>query len=393
MSISDLISILSIILAILAFLDENDRAFIRNKFGTADFILITVIFCYINFLLFFDWWYKQVSFINIFVIDDFPKASTWAYIISILTLIWINYKIFFAKFPKTNYISLIRYYSALLTKKESNRLLRYILTYNRRDLKSYLNQNTNHFNSFLFNQIVLNNGFLQETSAYNHDLEKLIRQYGKENDSGRFYNRYFCTQLNTSDSILSNLMEDNTFDFEEAISLDLVDNEKFLDCCIKNLHANKSPIQFLLNLIKSFYTAKQITPTNELIDLNKLLLTKIFNSNDKKLLNSYCVLLIESKGLSNNQLYFFNSLILNTIHIDASNQFINDIAGLILQIGVALYDRANLKREIIKSLTIEIQGEQYRTLRRIIYNSFNTIDIKTISPQFKPDIIDVISNY
>jgi hypothetical protein len=118
MTISDLLTLIGILLAIFAFISERNREYVFLKFSKVNLFVLVFIFLYIHFLISYDWW-KNILPLNSLEFSGFPSASSWAYIFSVSTLIYATYKVFWAKFPLDNREKLMVYYEKLLLRNES----------------------------------------------------------------------------------------------------------------------------------------------------------------------------------------------------------------------------------------------------------------------------------
>jgi len=141
MTVSDLLTFIGILLAIFAFVSERSREYVLLKFSRTDVILLISVFIYIHFLLSFDWLSGRFDFLARFKVKGFPSSQTYAYILSLLTIIWACFKIFWGKFPKNNSEKLLNYYRRLILKNEFGLLSHLIENYHLKQVTEFLQTN------------------------------------------------------------------------------------------------------------------------------------------------------------------------------------------------------------------------------------------------------------
>lgn len=138
MTISSLLTLFAVILAIIAFISENDRRFALLKFTGFDWLLIVFIFLWINYLIGYDWFRGHIDFLSRFEYKGYPTAGAYAYLISITTLIWLSWKIYKGPFSESNREKILSYYNQLLLKSEYSLLTILIEKYHYDDILEYL---------------------------------------------------------------------------------------------------------------------------------------------------------------------------------------------------------------------------------------------------------------
>ena len=114
MTVSDLLTLIGILLAVFAFISERNREYVFLKFSKVHLGLLIFAFIFIHYLLSYEWWRDKIAFVSIFELDGFPLSSAWAYIISVITLFLAIYKIFVGNFPLSNRKKVLKYYEKLL---------------------------------------------------------------------------------------------------------------------------------------------------------------------------------------------------------------------------------------------------------------------------------------
>lgn len=118
MTISDLLTLIGILFAIIAFISERSREYIILKLSNIEIAIVLVLFIYIHFLLSYQWWADKFKFLRHFEIEGLPTPNAWAYIISISILFYFVWKIFFGQFPLSRKRQLISYYKKLLLRND-----------------------------------------------------------------------------------------------------------------------------------------------------------------------------------------------------------------------------------------------------------------------------------
>ena len=140
MGTEELLAIVGIILTIIAFISEKNRSYILLKFSTLSKIILIFCFILIHYLIVFDWiqenWFPYLSS---FTIDEGIPSTAWAYIITVITILFMLYIIFYSFFPTENIKKVISYYNKLNLSSEHPYLLELIRTYHLDDVPVYLN--------------------------------------------------------------------------------------------------------------------------------------------------------------------------------------------------------------------------------------------------------------
>ena len=274
MTVSDLLTIIGIFIAIVAFLSESDREFIYNKFSFFDKVIVVIFFLYINFLLYFDWWKKHFSFLKIFYQKNYPHPNTWAYLISLLMLSWIVIKIFKSDFPKSKHNQLIKYYNTLLIKKKHIRILNIIEKYHINDIKKKSN-NKDSINSYITTNILQNGTFIIETEQLNRFLFSNII----ENDSTEnLMNKYILTTIPIKTAIINNY-NDTPNIIHKAIEKNYkkIDFQKLTDYFINTASNTKNQKEIVPFLNFSLFISKQINKTCDDFDKHFSLIKELVN--------------------------------------------------------------------------------------------------------------------
>lgn len=142
MSLGHILTVFSVLIAIISFAYNSNHKIIVYKFSRCDIYKGIAVLVLVSCLLMFDWMQGLGLVIPYFVTesDKFPIPEQWAYIITVAILACIVYKSFISKsIPQERWEELITYYSELI---ESNvpLLISYIKEYHQKDLLSYLKE-------------------------------------------------------------------------------------------------------------------------------------------------------------------------------------------------------------------------------------------------------------
>lgn len=141
MSINDVLVILSIVSAIISIAYASDRRIWFYKFSKQDLWISIGIFLTVNYFIFFDlfkaWgiYFPSLTEEN----EKYPTPQAWAYLISIVFIVYIIYKIVKAPFPESRKEALLDYYQTLISSHISL-LISYINEYHYQALKEHILQ-------------------------------------------------------------------------------------------------------------------------------------------------------------------------------------------------------------------------------------------------------------
>lgn len=140
MTISDIITIISLVIAIVAIISEKNRKHLLLKFSNFDFGIYVFAFVLINYFVFYNQFYSKGIFLDFLYFEDFGlnNPSNYSYIISILVLITVLFKINFSFFPNRKINQVINYYRVLIENFEISLLLDLIERYHLKDIGIYI---------------------------------------------------------------------------------------------------------------------------------------------------------------------------------------------------------------------------------------------------------------
>jgi hypothetical protein len=313
MTISDLISFLGIVLAIIAFVGEKERQFVAVKFNKFDVFVLLSIFLFINFLLFYDWWKQLLPLLSTFEYSNFPLPSTWGYIIIILSVCWICYKIFFSEFPKANQSKVMNYYNEVLINEDYSFLYKLILKYEKNSL--LLNKCNSIHNANLLRLIFFNKDFLIKTSNYNYKFfnDVLLKNTNIYQDGS--LDNYIECHLRNPHSFVYNSKPD---DLELKDFHMLVNNSIGLEGIINNLIREDG---IAINKLQRFIFTFTLNNSN-FNDLYKLVFDSIIRKSDVYLIKHFFEDYIShaKSNVSDNSIDIFQTLTLAIIESIDENE-------------------------------------------------------------------------
>ncbi len=136
MTTSDIITLVSLIIAIIAILSEKNRKHQLLKFNIVDYALFSVAFVFINYFVFYDIFYYQKIRIHFLYFNDFGSQNpgNYAYLITIISLLYLFYKILFSFYPYSKLQLVIKFYKQLIESNETTFLLDLIDRYHKVDI-------------------------------------------------------------------------------------------------------------------------------------------------------------------------------------------------------------------------------------------------------------------
>ncbi len=243
MTISDLLTLVGILLAIFAFISEKSREYVFLKFSNLNKAILFFLFIYIHFLISYAWWKEKCDFLQIFECVGWPVASTWAYIFSVLTLTASIWKIFYGEFPIENLEKVMRFYNKLILKRDFAFLAGLIEEYHLNDISDFIRKksqilvssadpqySTEHkrlintprliYGNNVFYEIILNETFIDEVADMNpylfaHIIKELKFQKVKESELVNRFLKILCLKKNPAffREIRDNQNYDDTGDY------------------------------------------------------------------------------------------------------------------------------------------------------------------------------------
>jgi len=221
MTISDLLTIFGIILAIIALISEKNREYIFLKFSKKDIVILIGIILFIHFLISFDWVLKIFSFLNFFDCKYCPSPNGWAYIATITTLLWLLWKIYKAIFPLYNREKLLNYYEAQLLKGNFSFIADLIEKYHIDQIVEYIKE---------VKKIKISNA----TGLWHFDQQEYLKEYEKKiNTTELIYGNNLLFRIIKNEEFVIKVSNIYPYFFTRIISE--MDNDEVKDADFTNL--------------------------------------------------------------------------------------------------------------------------------------------------------------
>lgn len=194
MNIGNFLTVFSILIALVSFAYSSNRKIILYKFWWHDLIITIAFLLLANYLLLFDWieangWYIESFMHNS---DSYLLPSQWAYVVTLLFLIYVLLKIFVINvISSQNRKRLVAYYEELIF-SDIPLLINCIRRYHRKEIKKDItklnkvisNDNDQDFYAWeepekentiaeptsILQRIILNRSFIQESIRHCYPL-------------------------------------------------------------------------------------------------------------------------------------------------------------------------------------------------------------------------------
>ncbi|GIJ95185.1 hypothetical protein CAPN002_24030 [Capnocytophaga stomatis] len=231
MTISDLLTLIGILFAILAFISERNREYIVLKLSKKELIVIALSFLYVHFLLSFQWWANRFEFLKYFQIKGFPTPNAWAYLLSVFVLFYSIWKIFFAQFPLSSKEKLLSYYRKLLIRNDFAFLAQLVEKYHLHQVIEFLREKKT---------IKIEN----ETGLWQFDHQEYLKAEKKVIKGRKLvYGEIIYYGIILNDSFLDNVANYNPYLFSQIIqelSEQSLKNDDFVNRYLKVLMTSKN---------------------------------------------------------------------------------------------------------------------------------------------------------
>lgn len=139
MSVSDILTILSIAIAILSISYASDRKIWLYKFSKWDCCICALWFVITNYFIFFDFFHAHGWYFPELMRTDgfYLRPKTWAYLTTIVSVIYFVCKIYANRFPRSRYKALTDYYLTLIN-TNFFLLMNYLHEFHEKKLEKYI---------------------------------------------------------------------------------------------------------------------------------------------------------------------------------------------------------------------------------------------------------------
>jgi hypothetical protein len=140
MSISDIITIVGLIIAIIAIISEKNRQHLWLKMRVIDYLIFATAFLLINYFVFFDPLYAAGFYLNVLMMPmGGLKSQYWSYLITMLSLFYLWYKIELSFYSSGSTQKVYRFYQNQIENGEIQFLLDLLERYHKKDMIRMIN--------------------------------------------------------------------------------------------------------------------------------------------------------------------------------------------------------------------------------------------------------------
>lgn len=216
MGVTDLITLYALIIAIIALINERSRGLILLKFIKADYIILIAIFIALNYLVFFGYFIKWGLYFHPLMIEKFPEPKDWAYVVTVVTVIYLVIKLIIPSIPGANTSRLIEYYTNLLFNNEHLDIIVLFDRYHKQDLLQYLNDQNDDTEKIkqavaVYYNIITRDDFITKTAnARPYFFTDIISTFKKKNfDNEEIVYTYVSTLLKEKNQFLFREIRNN----------------------------------------------------------------------------------------------------------------------------------------------------------------------------------------
>ncbi|MBO7134263.1 MAG: hypothetical protein J6W06_08930 [Bacteroidales bacterium] len=144
MGINEIFILVTIVISFIAILVANGRKIVELKFTPCLIIIGILVFIFINYLVFFDYFMKQGFYCHCFIYEKGIPANIWAYIISVISLfVFFLYVSKCSYFPRKKRNKLIVYYKSLINTNNVELLVSFLEKYHRKSIDKKIKQINN----------------------------------------------------------------------------------------------------------------------------------------------------------------------------------------------------------------------------------------------------------
>lgn len=140
MSISDIITLVSLALAVVAILNEKNRLHLLLKLRVVDYYFFGISFALINYFVFYESFYSWKIFIPQLYFENFglKNPKNYSYAITLLSISYFFFKIWWSFYPRSKGKNVFQFYRRLIENEEVPYLLDLMERYHKVDIINYL---------------------------------------------------------------------------------------------------------------------------------------------------------------------------------------------------------------------------------------------------------------
>jgi hypothetical protein len=231
MTISDVLTLLGILIAIFAFISEKSRQFILLKLSKTNILFICIAFALIHMLISYEWWLEKITILKKLEFTGYPTTGAWAYIISFCLLSMVIWRIFYGSFPLSRREKLLKYYNKLILRNDIPFLVQLIEDNHLKQILGYL-------------RVVKSIKVPNPTGHWHIDNPKYLKIFNQvTNTKPNLYGKSVYHQIILNDAFLENIANKNPYLFASIIqelSTDKVKDSYFVNSFLKILMYNKN---------------------------------------------------------------------------------------------------------------------------------------------------------
>lgn len=269
MGVNEILTTITVLIALAAFLSESSRKFVFMKFSKITWLVLLFLFIFCHFLLAFDWLCSRITFLNLFIIPGFPSANIWAYVITLILLTIIVYKFFFGFYPKSKSDGVFQEYMNLILKGEFSQQVSLIEKYHYQDILEYLKIVQKIQVSEVSTEVANNDATEKDSNIMSRTDQSILDWQEKRQKYMKEYGmRIKTTRLKLADIVYHNIVLNDTF-----VNF-VVDNNPYFfapiiqELNVKELSQQKLLYDFLQILTKNrnYYFFSEIKSTGIVTD-------------------------------------------------------------------------------------------------------------------------------
>lgn len=137
---------ISLVIALVAIISEKNRKHLLLKFSSFDFVLYFIAFILINYFVFYDQFHQKGLFLDYLYFENFgfQNPSNYSYIISLIVLVSILFKIWYSFYPNRKKNKVLHYYKTLIENNEISMLLDVLEKYHIKDIRNYIKRSKDY---------------------------------------------------------------------------------------------------------------------------------------------------------------------------------------------------------------------------------------------------------
>lgn len=190
LTVGNLLTLLSIGIAVMTFSYNTNNKLVVYKFSTLRKIILVLLFLFVLYLVYFSKFESAGVYFEslMFPCDWLPTAQQWAFPMAIVLLVYLLFVLFKASFPERYYDDIIAYYTRL-TSENPLSLIRNITDYHSDDIKAYIKK----MNGYLSNS---SKPFWLRSKDEQDEYERVSNDIGKSSATleARVFNEIICTE-------------------------------------------------------------------------------------------------------------------------------------------------------------------------------------------------------